>query len=186
MRWKYHWLLSSTLSVRKVYFSLRNLKRNCHKHGFIRLGSVYHTTPLHTSLLSPESVRDVAVWRRRRKKLNIWVWFRFFWCFQFHVWRAELWTNFGIMGRVRLRETNFAVSFWTAVGYISKLRTKTSEHTSKRKDFMSFRKNSCLTWFRAIIGMYCENHRNKSTFLGSCDRASWAKYEERRPIRCNN
>ena len=27
---------------------------------------------------------------------------------------------------------------------------------------------------------------NESHTLGSCDRASWAKYEERKPTRCNN
>jgi hypothetical protein len=54
----------------------------------------------------------------------------------------------------------FAVNFWRAVCYISKLRIKNSERTSKRKDFISIRKNSRLTWVRAIIGMYCENHRN--------------------------
>jgi len=62
--------------------------------------------------------------------------------------------------RVGVRETIFAVNFWRAVCCISKLRTKNSERTSKRKDSMSIRKNSLLMWFRAIIGMYCENHRN--------------------------
>jgi hypothetical protein len=54
----------------------------------------------------------------------------------------------------------FAVNFWKAVCSISKRRIKNSERTSKRKDSMSIRKNSRLVWFRAIIGMYCENHRN--------------------------
>ena len=54
----------------------------------------------------------------------------------------------------------FAVSFWMTVCCISKLRIKNSERASKRKDSKSIRKNSRLMGFSAIIGMYCETHRN--------------------------
>jgi len=65
------------------YIFLFGIRNGIAKHRCIRRGSVYHTTPLHTSILSPDCVRDVVVWRRRRKKLSIWIWFRFFDVFNF-------------------------------------------------------------------------------------------------------
>jgi hypothetical protein len=105
VRWTYQWLLSSTLSFRTVYFSLRNPKRNCQTQLYpARICVPCAATPLHISVLSPDCLRDVAVWSRSQK-LRIWVRFIFFWCFQFHVWRTELWRNVDNMGKVRVRGT---------------------------------------------------------------------------------
>lgn len=115
--------------------------------------------PLHTSVLSPDCARDVAVWRRRRE-LSIWFWFRFFDVFNFMFGELNYEEILVTWGGYAFERQFFAVSFWRAVCCISKWHTKSSERTSKRKDFMPFRKNRRLKWFRAIIGMYCENHWN--------------------------
>jgi len=80
------------------------------------------------------------------------------------------------------RHYNFVSRYVIIVSFILNFRKGTVQHPV----VFSLLKGMFIYDLISILNNRFLKHRINPAVLGSYDRASWAKYEERRPTRCNN